>query len=328
MSNINMIDDRITLIDGYDLNIPNRTGTYVIREKKLALVETSASPSIPRILEGLSEIGISPLDIDYIIITHIHLDHSGGLGLFLKYCPKAKVIVHKKGARHLEDPARLIESAKSVYKGEFSKLFEPILPIPHDAILIKDDKETLKLSESCTFTFYDTPGHASHHLSIHDSVSNGMFTGDTAGIFYSELLELSIEFYLPSTSPNQFNPDAMLKALQLYEVLGINKIYFGHFGNSNNPTHVYAQIKHWLPIFLSAAETSYSSDKSMDEQASQTAAVLFRQISTHLQEKGVPASHRVFDILKLDLKVSALGMADYFIKIHGGQKGSVLYVHD
>lgn len=130
---------RIQLIDGYDLGIPGRTGTYVIQEEQLTIVETSASPSVPYILEGFKALGINPSDLKYIILTHIHLDHAGGAGLLLESCPHAKVIVHPKGARHLARPERLIQGARAVYGDKFDELFDPIIPIPEDKLITKAD---------------------------------------------------------------------------------------------------------------------------------------------------------------------------------------------
>ncbi len=109
------LDDNISFFDVFDLGMENRTGTYVIHDEKLTIVETSASPSIPYLLEGLKKLEIDPSEIHYIIVTHIHLDHAGGAGLLLKECPNAKVIVHPRGFRHLIDPSRLIAGARAVY---------------------------------------------------------------------------------------------------------------------------------------------------------------------------------------------------------------------
>ncbi|MGA9228018.1 MAG: MBL fold metallo-hydrolase, partial [Mesobacillus sp.] len=107
------LSENIYLIDDFDLSMTERTGTYLLLEEKITLIETSASPSIPFILDGLEALGVIPADIAYIIVTHIHLDHAGGAGLLLEHCPQAKVIVHPKGARHLADPSRLIAGAKA-----------------------------------------------------------------------------------------------------------------------------------------------------------------------------------------------------------------------
>ncbi|WP_285766441.1 MBL fold metallo-hydrolase [Peribacillus sp. SI8-4] len=314
MQNISELGYRISLIDGYDLDRRNRTGTYVIADKDMTIVETSASPSIPHLLKGLAELGIAPEDITYIILTHIHLDHAGGAGLFLQHCPNAKVIVHPKGARHLEDPTRLIAGAKAVYGDDFNKLFDPILPIPPERMICKHDREALQIGDHSTLTFYDTPGHANHHLSIFDSKSKGMFSGDTIGIYYRELDEAGLEFYLPSTSPNQFNPEAMLAAAELYESIGVERIYFGHYGVSENPKEVYRQLQFWLPIFVETAKKAFKVHAAFDERVAATSKHIFKEVAAHLEEKGISIHHPVFDIIALDLNVSSMGLIDYLMK--------------
>jgi glyoxylase-like metal-dependent hydrolase (beta-lactamase superfamily II) len=314
LADILEIDKRITLIDGHDLSRLNRTGTYVIKENDVTLIETSASPSIPFIKDGLSVLGISLDEIKYIILTHIHLDHAGGAGLFLKDCPNAKVVVHNKGSRHLMDPSRLIAGARAVYGSDFDNLFDPIIPIPAEKIIIKGHLDTLKISTSTTLTFYDTPGHANHHFSIYDPISNGMFAGDTAGIYYRELAIEGMDFYLPSTSPNQFNPQEMINSVELYENIGIEKIFFGHFGVSSQPSEVYQQLRKWLPVFMDSARTAFVSFPTFEEQMYATANSLFSTVQNYLTEKGVPITHHVYEIIQLDLKVSSMGLIDYLTK--------------
>lgn len=315
MSIVSSLSNQISLIDGFDLNRPNRTGTYVIHDNPITLIETSASPSIPYVLKGLTELNINPADVAYIIVTHIHLDHAGGVGLLLTHCPNATVIVHPKGARHLEDPSRLINSAKAVYGEQFDELFDPILPVPVEKLLIKNHLETLQL-DNRTLTFYDTPGHANHHLSIYDSASKGVFAGDTAGFYYQELAKDGVEWYMPSTSPTQFNPEAMNAALDLYKEIGVENIYFGHYGASQNPEEVYRQVKAWLPIFIDAAKKAYQEYDNFDDQVKATAKSLYDETVNLLAKQNIQANHPVFEILELDFQVSAQGLIDYLIKLN------------
>lgn len=303
------LDHRIHLIDGFDLGIASRTGTYVIKEAALTLVETGPSMSVPHILCGLKELNLDPNDIQYIIVTHIHLDHAGGAGLLLEECPNAQVIVHPKGARHLADPSRLILGAKAVYGDEFERLFEPILPIPEYKLIIKQDGDTLKLSNECQLTFYHTRGHADHHFSIYDPVSNGIFTGDTIGVRYDQIKEF--EFYLPSTSPNQFNPEEMLSSLnKIVHELNVERIYFGHFGVSTNPKEVYKQISFWLPKFLALGKEVYKNGQDYQELSSNLLAV----IQEHLQQRNVENQHHVYELINVDLNVCSMGILDYLQK--------------
>lgn len=316
MTSVYKLSDRLFLIDAMDLNRKGRTGTYVLKEEDLTIIETSASPSIPHLLDGLKQLDLSPEDIKNIIVTHIHLDHAGGAGLMLQHCKDAKVIVHPRGARHLVDPSRLINGAKAVYGDKFNELFDPILPIPEDRLIIKQHGETLDISDQCQLTFYDTPGHARHHFSIHDSVSNGIFSGDTVGVYYEELKKDGIDFILPSTSPNQFDPDEMLESTSFIESLNVSSIYFSHFGVCYQPDQVYSSIRKWIPIFMEAAETGLKK-MSLDNTKEAIQAVedeLMKEVSSYLTSLGVPFNHEIYEILSLDLQVCAMGIVDFFAK--------------
>ncbi|MRX53385.1 MBL fold metallo-hydrolase [Bacillus idriensis] len=316
MSLVTKIDERLAIIDSHDLGMTGRTSSYVLLEEDITLFEPSSSPSVPYIKNGLKELGIKLEDISNIVVTHIHLDHAGGAGLLLESCPNAKVIVHPKGARHLINPSRLIAGAKAVYGEKFEELFSPIVPISEDRILIMNDGESLRISQDSVLTFYDTPGHANHHFSILDHKSNSMFTGDTIGIFYQELLPDGLEFYLPSTSPNQFDPEAMAKSAAFYESLKLNALHFSHYGVSPNPQHAIDAMRRWLPIFLECAQKGMEQSKpfSLENAAEYVKIELQNQVFSYLDQQGIPRSHRVYDILALDLSVCAMGLVDTFYK--------------
>jgi len=306
----------VSLIDLYDLGKEKRTGSYVLYGDELTIVETSASPSIPYLLRGLKELNIDPSQIKNIIVTHIHLDHAGGVGLLLESCPNAKVIVHSRGLRHLADPSKLIIGARAVYGEEFDRLFNPILPVPTERLVVKGDGETLRINEDRLLTFIDTPGHAKHHFSIHDSFSNGIFTGDTIGVYYPQALEKGFELILPSTSPNQFEPDEMLQSLKKIQALNVDRIYFGHYGMSNNSHYVYEQIKYWLPRFVAVGEKVWSLNETESIETNQNAIAeaLYDEIISFLAEENVILDNNCTEILKLDLSVCAMGILDYLAK--------------
>ena len=303
--------ENLYLIDAFDLNVTERTGTYVLTEQELTIIETSASPSIPYILDGLRKLELSPEEIKHIIVTHIHLDHAGGVGLLLQHCPNAKVIVHPKGVRHLADPTRLIAGARAVYGDKFDFLFDPILPVPQEQILIKGHQEELSIGPDCRLVFYDTPGHANHHFSIYHPKEHGMFVGDTAGISYPQLERDGVEFYAPSTSPNQFDPNAMLASIEAFEKMNLHAIYFGHFGMSRSPEEVYRQVRFWLDVFMDEATKVYDEHAEFASQVKLLSTQLMTKVMKHLEEKGVSKNHSVFEIIQMDLEVSAMGLVDY-----------------
>lgn len=304
------LNERIYLIDGHDLGVTERTGIYVIQEEELTIVETSASPSIKYVKEGLKALGISLDEVKYIIVTHIHLDHAGGAGLLMQECPNARVVVHPKGARHLADPSRLIAGAKAVYGDKFSSLFEPILPIAEERLIVKGEGETLKIGPNCQLEFLDTPGHANHHFSIYDPISNGMFTGDTVGVRYEQLVPDGVHLFLPSTSPNQFDPDAMQRAMDRMEQMQLDTIYFGHYGMTNEPDEVYRQVSSWLKVYVNEAKTVYAEQKGYEVLAERLGSL----VREHLRGLGIPDDHEVYSILQLDVEVSAMGLLDYLSK--------------
>ncbi|MBW7651749.1 MBL fold metallo-hydrolase [Anoxybacillus sp. ST4] len=306
----------ISLIDLYDLQTAQRTGAYVFQEEEVTIIETSASPSIPHLIKGLEALSIKLHDVKNIIVTHIHLDHAGGAGVLLQHCPNARVFVHPKGMRHLADPSRLIQGAKAVYGEKFDALFDPIVPIPEDRLIAKEDGETLQIGKDRTLTFMHTPGHANHHFSIYDPKSNGIFTGDTAGVFYPQLLSYYVELYLPSTSPNQFDPEAMLASIERFKALRPGRIYFGHFGMSQQVQTVWEQLHYWLPIFVQVGNevVSEQANQSFTEKTEAVFNRLFEIVRTFLRKQQVPDDADVYQLLQLDLQVCAMGLVDYVEK--------------
>jgi len=304
------LTDRISLIDGYDMGIAERTGTYVINEEQLTLIETGPSPSVRYIKEGLAKLGHSLADVKYVIVTHIHLDHAGGAGLLLQECPNATLVVHPKGARHLSDPSRLVAGAKMVYGERFSLLFDPVVPVPEQRQLIKGEGDQLEIGPDCVLRFWDSPGHANHHLAIIDPVSNGIFTGDTAGIRYEQLAKEGIDFHLPSTSPNQFDPAIMRQSITRMKQEKFSKAYYGHFGMAENPDAAFRQSLEWLEVFMEESQAAALGGESHTELA----ARLKKRVSSHLAALGVTENHEVYMLIELDLMVSSMGLLDYLGK--------------
>lgn len=307
------LDERIWLIDDFDMQMGQRTGTYVIDEEALTLVETGPSPSVKHVKAGLSELGFSLEQVKYIIVTHVHLDHAGGAGLLLRDCPNAMVVVHPRGQRHLADPRKLAAGARGVYGDSFEELFEPIVAIDKERLLVKTEGDTLKIGTDCTLQFLDTPGHAKHHFSIYDPVSNGIFTGDTVGIRYEKLIDSGVDFYLPTTSPNHFDPDAMHHSIKRVKQMNVDRIYFGHFGMSEDVDIALDQVEGWLDVFVAAGEKVFAEKKGYDELANR----MLHKVQQFLRDQGIPDDHEIYVIINLDMQISALGIMDYLQKNNG-----------
>lgn len=318
MSRVQQIAPNFFCIDTHDLNREQRTSSYLLIDEKIALIETSASPSVPYILDGLDKLNIALEDIDYVIVTHIHLDHAGGAGLFLQSCPNATFVVHPRGVSHMVDPSRLIASAKSVYGEEFERLFDPIVPIDAKRIVEIGHEQELALGQH-KLTFFHTEGHAKHHVSMLYSATNGLFVGDTTGVRYPEMNGEAIDLIIPSTSPNQYNPETMEQSIQLYESLNASELYFGHYGAYKNPKEAYRQVRYWTPLFLAEGKKASEISSIFQEQVHYLDARLKELLFSYLQENGIPASHPVYETIPFDIIVSSMGILDYLEKVKAQQ---------
>jgi len=217
--NIYMIDDQL-------YSIPELGSVYLINEERKALIDTGPATSVSVVLDGIKRAGVRSEDIDYIIVTHIHLDHAGGAGVIIKDMPHAQVLVHHRGAKHLVRPMKLISSVIEVQGKETMVKHGEVVPIEAERVKPVYEGDVLKLSEKQVLRFIDAPGHAQHELCIYESRNSGLFTGDAAGISVNGILLLD-------TPPPNFNLELYISTLERLIKLEATRIYFGHFGMSN-----------------------------------------------------------------------------------------------
>jgi glyoxylase-like metal-dependent hydrolase (beta-lactamase superfamily II) len=296
------LGDGIYLVDLMERGIKGRTGSYLIPGSKNAVIETGGSVCLPRILEGLQQLNLKPENVDYIIVTHIHLDHAGGAGTFARLCPNARVVVHPRGGRHLADPTRLIAGARAVYGDDLENLFGEVEPVPADRILTMEDGDSLDLGDR-VLTFYHTPGHAKHHFSIHDSVSGGVFTGDTTGVrFHPELTGLEADYILPSTTPTDFDPVAVHKSVQLLRSLQPKKIFHGHFSTSRDVERVFRETERLVDAVAELTENLHRTATTWQDFIAPLKDFVLNDMK---QTVGLPKDDTVLDS---DITLNAMGL--------------------
>lgn len=227
---VHAYDAGIFLIDtGYQR--PGFDAAYLIVEKdSAAFVDTGTAHSVPRLLAALDQAGVAREAVEYVCVTHVHLDHAGGAGALLRALPQARLVAHPRGAAHLVDPTRLIESATAVYGEErFRREYGRIDPV--DATRVIEAVDGLRLAlNGRELSFMDTPGHARHHYCVYDEASAGLFTGDTFGLAYPEFSSERGAFVFPTTTPMQFDPDAWWVSLSRLMALKPRHAYLTHFG--------------------------------------------------------------------------------------------------
>ncbi|QQK79951.1 MBL fold metallo-hydrolase [Salicibibacter cibi] len=304
---VEQLDADTYMIDGLDLHLPERTGIYVLDAEELTIIETGPSLSYPQIKAGLEQLGKSLEDIRHIIVTHIHLDHSGGCGQLLKDTPHATVHVHPSGKKHLVDPEKLVKGAKVVYGSSFHDLFDPVIPIPEERTNICEDGDRLQIGENHTLAFFDTPGHAFHHMSILDEHTNALFTGDTVGILYRGFRHEK-PLVLPSTSPPQFDAPSMKESWKRIESLQPATIYFGHFGGSGNIADIFQSTSKWLEKWISITK-----EVAAEEGGS---GILSQRLYQSVYDvyKGLDEKNPAWEAIKMDSHISSLGLYQAYEK--------------
>jgi glyoxylase-like metal-dependent hydrolase (beta-lactamase superfamily II) len=219
------LGDEVWLVDtqmgGYD----GITAGYLIRGERPCLVETGAARSAGEVVDGLAALGVGADDLATIVVTHIHLDHAGGVGTLAAAFPQAQVVVHEAGARHLADPSRLMRSARMVFGDVLDELFGALLPTDAERIRVLADGDTIDLGGGRTLASFDSPGHARHHVGLLDSLTGDLYTGDAAGVWTPETGDLR-----PATPPPDFDLDAALASLERMRERHPTRLLFSHFG--------------------------------------------------------------------------------------------------
>lgn len=201
----------------------------IVENGRAAFVDTGNNQSLPAALAALEQLGLTTSSVDYVILTHIHLDHAGGAGALMRAFPQARLVVHPRGARHMADPSKLVEGASAVYGAdEVRRLYGEVLPIAADRIIEAADGFEVDLAGRLLLC-RDTPGHAKHHLCIVDRRSGHIFTGDTFGLSYRELDTDGRQFIFPTTTPIQFDPPALHASIDLIMDYRPDAVYLTHF---------------------------------------------------------------------------------------------------
>jgi len=231
MQGVGYYPDGIYMTDSGHGSQPRLAAAYFIVDRgRAAVIDTGSNASVPHILAALAGLNIAPEQVDWVILTHLHIDRAGGAGSLICALPHARVAVHPSGARHLADPAALWEKTVAIYGAEqTSRLYGQLTPLDERRIVATHDGMTLPLGERALRVF-DAPGHTRHHIVIWDEVARAFFTGDAFGVSYREFDVGGRSFVFPSTAPGQFDPVAMMDSIERMLAHGPHQMFLAHYG--------------------------------------------------------------------------------------------------
>lgn len=278
----------------------------VVQDGRAAFIDTGTAPSVPLLLAALEHKGLEPGQVDWLFVTHVHLDHAGGAGALLEHLPNAIAVLHPRGARHMADPAKLIAGSKAVYGEEvFDRLHGGIRPIPEERIRVVEDGEKLKLADR-EFEFIHTEGHARHHYCVVDPLASAIYTGDCFGISYRELDTAAGPFIFPTTTPVQFDPEEAHKTIRRLVSYTPDQAFLTHFSRVHAPAALAPQLHRDLEEYVRI--TASCRDEAEPEAAIR--AALRDWTFARLDEHGVDPDPEFRDeVLGMDMSLNAQGLA-------------------
>ncbi len=249
-----------TLLGGMD----ELTAGFLIDGPMPALVETGSQSSVPAVHAALDALGLGPLDLRWIIVTHIHLDHAGGVGELARDFPNATVVVHERGARHLVDPSRLVDSASRVYGPLLDSLYGRMTAVPEDRLIAAADGFRVDVGNGRSLLLVDSPGHAKHHHAVLDEHTGTLLVGDAVGVLLPDLGVLR-----PATPPPDFDLEQAVHSLKRFAELRPEHMVLTHYGPVADAQATLAEAEDMLHAWVEVAERVIedASDAGIDDVA-------------------------------------------------------------
>ena len=297
--------DGITAVDTEYLR-PGLAAAHVIQEDgRAAFVDVGTTHSVPYLLAALDVLGIARGAVDYVFLTHVHLDHAGGAGRLMQELPNAMAVLHPRGSPHLVEPEKLIAASKTVYGEElYRRLYGDIVPIPAERVIVTRDAQRLSLAGR-EFEFIHTPGHALHHHCIVDLQHSGVFTGDTFGLSYREFDTRNGAFIMPATTPTQFDPDQLVASVDRLLSYQPQSAYLMHYSRVTDLPRLGAELKAQIRQIADIARRNANAPDMKAAIVREMRALWFSRLRDH----GCTLSESEIDaLLEMDLDLNAQGL--------------------
>lgn len=279
----------------------------IVEQGRAAFFDTGTNFGVPRLLAALAQAGLSPAAVDWLVVSHVHLDHAGGAGLLMRSLPQARLVVHERGARHMIDPGALFEGARAVYgDAEMARSYGELVPVPEARVLTTRDGMTIELAGR-PLQFIDTPGHARHHHAMWDERSRGFFTGDTFGLSYREFDVDGRPWLLPTTTPVQFEPEPLKSSVRRLLAFEPECMYLTHFGRVGDVARLGAVLLEQIDAMVDVGQRCRALQGGARHAALREgiAALYLERMRAHgcTMPQG-----RALELLEMDLELNAQGL--------------------
>ena len=297
--------DGITAIDT-DLLRPMFDASHLIIDgARAAFIDCGVNDSVPLLLAALAEKNLDPGDVDYLFLTHVHLDHAGGAGLLMQSLPNAKAVLHPRGAPHMIDPARLIKGAQAVYGEEdYFRQYGDILPIPETRVVIADDGQSFSFG-SRTLTSLYTEGHARHHHCFVDPAAEAVFTGDSFGLSYRELDTDNGEFIYPTTTPIHFDPPEAHKAIDKILQFKPRQLFLTHYSCVTDIERLATDLHRRIDDFVELVRKNANEP----DRTAKIHADMFTYFIAEIRAHGfVGSEDEICDVVGKDVSLNTMGL--------------------
>lgn len=291
-----------------DYTAPLIAAVHLIEEDgRAALVDTAHNAAVPRVLAQMAALGLKPENVDYVLLTHVHLDHAGAAGAFMAAFPNARLVVHPRGARHMIDPSKLEAAVHEVYGREKAQaLYGTLLPVAAERVIEAGDGLAISLAGR-ELRILDTPGHARHHVAYHDQRSGHVFTGDTFGLSYRQLDRDGRQFVLPTSSPSQFDAAALHATVDRIAALQPGALYLTHYGQVVDVPRQAEDMHRLIDAYAAIALREKNAGSERYARIKAGLEVLFREEAAS-RGWGLQGNELI-DFLALDIDLNAQGLA-------------------
>jgi glyoxylase-like metal-dependent hydrolase (beta-lactamase superfamily II) len=288
----------------------------LVEQGRAAIVDSGTAHGVPRVLAALESLGIAPRDVDYVVLTHVHLDHAGGAGQLMARCPNAVLTVHPRGARHMIDPGRLLAATVRIYGEETTRrVYGEVLPVPAARVLETPEGAHISLAGR-ELQFFDAPGHARHHVVVRDARTGHLFAGDTFGLSYRELDCEGRQFSFPTTSPSQFDPPALQRSIGRMLALEPRAIYVTHFGQVRDPVRLGADLHRLIDAHVALAERFRDAGAQRNALLKKGIAELLRGESR--RQGWALSDDELMRVFAIDVDLNAQGLEAWLDSAAGG----------